>query len=273
MGFKRMLYILLLVLAAYGVLVLLSHLMINRMMFFPPSSYRDTPEILKLETANGKKISAIYMPNPEARYTLLYSHGNAEDLGTIYAHLLSLKQFGFSVFAYDYQGYGTSEGTPGEKKVYQDIDAAYAYLTQTLHIPPRDIIIYGNSIGSGPSVDLAVRQPVGGLILQSPFVSIFRVRTHWTLLPWDPFNNLAKIGRVRCPVLLMHGEQDEIVPAWHSKRLAQSIKAPLQTLFVKGAHHNDFIYVAGMRYWEAIQKFISTLPQSGASAQPSSERL
>lgn len=259
MRFKRMVYVLLLLLGAYGLFILVSHLMVNRLMFYPPSNYTDTSAILKLKTANGKRISAIYLPNPGAHYTLLYSHGNAEDLATIYPHLMALRAFGFSVLAYDYQGYGTSEGAPSEKNAYQDIDAAYDYLTRTLHIAPEKIILYGNSIGAGPSIDLAVRQPVAGLILQSPFVSIFRILTRWPILPWDPFNNLAKVDRIVCPVLLMHGEQDEIVPVWHGKKLFQYIKAPIQTLFVQGAHHNDFILVAKMRYWAAIQAFVSTL--------------
>lgn len=232
------------------------------MMFHPPSpTYRDDGKILKLKVADGKKISAIYLPNKEADYTLLYSHGNAEDLASIYPYLLHLRDFGFSVLAYDYEGYGTSEGTPKEKTLYQDIDAAYDYLTHTLNIPPNKIILYGSSIGSGPSIDLASRKKVGGLILQSPFTSIFRVVSRWPIVPWSPFNNLSKISKVSSPVLLMHGEQDSIVPVWQGKKLLQFIKAPVQSLFVKDANHNDFILKANMRYWDAIKNFILSLPK------------
>ncbi len=240
-------------------LIFVSQWVVDRLMFHPPSTYRDNQEILKLKTANGKQISALYLPNPQAQYTLLYSHGNAEDIGTIYTHLLSLRNFGFSVLAYDYQGYGTSEGRPTEKNTYLDIEAAYQYLTQTLHIPPEHIILYGASIGSGPSIELALRKPIAGLILQSPFVSIFRVMTKWPLLPWDPFNNLEKIGLISKPILLMHGEQDNIVPVWHGRKLLKKIRLPAPPLFVEGAHHNDFVAVAGQRYWEAIRLFVESL--------------
>ncbi|HAX79930.1 MAG TPA: hypothetical protein DCY88_29865 [Cyanobacteria bacterium UBA11372] len=90
------------------------------MIFLPqPSTYEDTQDIIKLTTANGVSISAIYLPNPKAKYTILYSHGNAEDLGYGLPMLKELRDIGFSVFAYDYQGYGTSRGTPSEANAYQ----------------------------------------------------------------------------------------------------------------------------------------------------------
>src|SRR5262249_28492413 len=95
----------------------------------PPATYADHGEVRKLRTADGLRISAVYLPSPSATYTLLVSHGNAEDLGTLAPHLVRLRALGFAVFAYDYRGYGTSEGTPSERGAYADIDAAYADLT------------------------------------------------------------------------------------------------------------------------------------------------
>ena len=91
----------------------------------PPASYQDTQDILKLPVTDSQQISALHLPNPDATYTLLYIHGNAEDLGDIRPKLEDLHRWGFSVFAYDYRGYGTSDGKPSERNAYQDITAAY----------------------------------------------------------------------------------------------------------------------------------------------------
>src|SRR5258707_452954 len=85
-----------------------------------PSSYRDDKDVLKLKTADGKWISAVYLENPQAKYTLLFSHGNAEDIGDNFPFFKELRHIGFAVFAYDYHGYGTSAGKPSETKCYLD---------------------------------------------------------------------------------------------------------------------------------------------------------
>jgi len=199
----------------------------DRMIFLPPApGYRDSPEILKVPTEGGERIAAIYLANPAATYTVLFSHGNGEDLGSVAPLLPALSDLGFSVFAYDYRGYGLSEGTPSEPHVYADIDGAYDYLTGPLHVPAQRIIAYGRSLGAGAAVDLAARRPVGGLILESPFLSAFRVMTRVPLFPFDKFRNADKIARVGCPLLVMHGEADEIVPFWHGQRLFEKIHGP-----------------------------------------------
>ena len=228
----------------------------DRFIFQPrPSSYRDTPEFLKLTTEDGNKITALYLANPIAKFTLLISHGNAEDLGWVLPSLPPLRDLGFGVFAYDYRGYGLSEGRASEQHVYADIDAAYDYLTRELRVPAARIILYGRSLGAGAAVNLAARQSVGGLILESPFLTAFRVLTLIPLFPFDRFRNVDKIGRVRCPVLIMHGEADEIVPLWHGQRLFERAPGPKMFVSVPGAHHNDFMWVAGARYARALRDF------------------
>ena len=181
---------LLLLSALYIAFALFAFFLSDSMIFLPhPSSYKDSPEILKITTAGGKKISAVYLPNPAARFTLLVSHGNAEDLGDDRYWLENLRQTGFSVFAYDYEGYGTSEGKPGEKAAYEDEAAAYEYLAVNLKTAPDRIIIFGRSVGTGPAAYIAARRPSAGLILQSPFVTAFRVLTRVPVLPFDKFPN------------------------------------------------------------------------------------
>jgi fermentation-respiration switch protein FrsA (DUF1100 family) len=232
----------------------------DRAIFLPhPSSYRDGTEIIKLKSTGGNLISALYLPNPVAKFSLLVSHGNAEDLGDDRDWLEELRRGGFSVFAYDYQGYGTSQGKPSEHNVYDDELAAYEYLTANLNTAPDRIIILGRSVGSGPALHLAARRPVAALILQSPFVSAFRVVTRIPLLPFDKFPNNKEIRRVRVPVLIMHGEQDSIIAIWHGKKLYELAAQPKQFFAVPGADHNDLDIVAGQSYVAAIQSFAASL--------------
>src|SRR4051812_24295965 len=149
----------------YLSLALFAFFLSEKMIFLPhPSSYRDSAEVLKVTSANGKRISAIYLPNPSAKFTLLVSHGNAEDLGDDRYWLEDLRRAGFSIFAYDYEGYGTSEGKATEKAVYQDVAAAYDYLALNLNTPPDRIVIFGRSVGTGPATYIAARRPAAGLI-------------------------------------------------------------------------------------------------------------
>jgi len=250
----------------YAGLCLLAYLVSDRMIFLaPPATYRDSGQILRLTTADGVQISAIHLVNPPAEYTLLYSHGNAEDLGLVAPLLARLREWGFAVLAYDYRGYGMSQGTPSERGAYEDVDAAYAYLTRALGVSPRRIIAYGRSVGSGPAVDLATRRPLAGLIVESGFLTAFRVLTRVPLLPFDKFRNADKIARVSCPVLVMHGMQDEVVPFAHGRRLFGAAPEPKRFLWVDGAGHNDFMLVAGDRQAQALREFAALVRQSQAA--------
>jgi len=263
---KRILRIMLLLFSAlYIGLLLIAVFLSDRMIFLPhPSSYRDSPEILKISTAGGKKIAAIHLPNPAARFTLLVSHGNAEDLGDDRYWLQDLRKLGFSVLAYDYEGYGISEGQPSEHAAYEDEVAAYDYLTGTLKIPPDRIVIFGRSVGTGPATYIAARRPAAALILQSPFVSAFRVLTRIPLLPFDKFPNVENIRQVHCPVLILHSRGDTVIGFWHGKKLFALANEPKQFFWAQNADHNDMDMAAG--YWEALQRFHSFLDANPASA-------
>jgi fermentation-respiration switch protein FrsA (DUF1100 family) len=254
--------VLLSLLLVYGGVCLLAFVVSDRVIFQPPpATYEDTIRILKLSAADGARISAVHLPHPSPAYTILYSHGNAEDLGLVAPVLTRLREWGFAVFAYDYHGYGTSEGRPSESRVYQDIDAAYAYLTATLGVAPGRIIAYGRSVGSGPAVDLAARKPLGGLVVESGFVSAFRVVLRLPVLPVDKFRNLGKIARVACPVLVMHGTEDEIVPFAHGRRLFDAAPEPRRSLWIEAARHNDFMLVAGERQGRSLRELAALIDQ------------
>jgi pimeloyl-ACP methyl ester carboxylesterase len=247
----------LVVLIGIYLITLLAAVFYSERMIFQPqqAGYRDNDAILKLTSSGGAKISATYLPNPDATFTMLFSHGNAEDIGDDRAHLARIRDAGFAVFAYDYQGYGTSEGKPSERHAYDDEDAAYNFLVQTMHIQPNKIIAFGRSVGSGPAADLAARRPVAGLILESAFTSAFRVMTRVSVLPFDKFNNLQKIKKIHCPVLIIHGTEDSVINVSHGRELFAAAKEPKQALWVDGANHNDVAFVGGTRYSNSLKAF------------------
>lgn len=119
---------------------------------------------------------------------------------------------------YEYTGFGESNGRlPGEQSLYDDIETVYLYLTENLNISPDNIILYGRSIGSGPTSYLAEKYPVAGAILHSGLSSALRVvfNLRWTL-PFDKFPNIDRMANINCPVYIIHGKRDEIVPFYHA---------------------------------------------------------
>lgn len=235
----------------------------DRLIFLPrPSSYQENQEFVKLQSGDQVQITGIYLALPKAKYTILYSHGNAEDLGEILPRLRDLRDIGFSIFSYDYQGYGTSQGNPSVKNAYQDINAAYEYLTQQLGIPENQIIVYGRSVGGGPSVDLASRQPVAGLVVESSFTTAFRVVTRIPIYPFDKFRNIDKIKDVNCPVLVIHGNYDRVIPFSHGKQLFNTANEPKLSFWVDGAGHIDLLAVAGERYEKVMIEFANLVQQN-----------
>ncbi|MFP6854629.1 MAG: alpha/beta hydrolase [Opitutales bacterium] len=245
-------------------LLCLVALFFSRPMLFPApaSSYDDAYPTVTLKTADGLEVAGYYIENPLASLTLLFSHGNGEDIGRMQEYLEELRDLGFSVFAYDYPGYGLSQGTPTENGCYHAADAAYDYLVNERGVDPNAIVLYGRSLGGGPSMELASRHPVAGIILESAFVSAFRVLTRVTFFPFDQFRNLEKMSMIDCPSLIIHGERDEVIPFWHGRVLHEAAPNPKTFLPLPRASHNDVRSVGGQAYLDAIKAFGSSLPAS-----------
>ncbi|WP_375473307.1 alpha/beta hydrolase [uncultured Nostoc sp.] len=234
-----------------------------------PSSYQDDPTILKLRSGENTNISATYLLNTQAKYTILYSHGNSEDLGDIKQILEKLHAWGFSVFAFDYRGYGTSQGKPTESHAYEDINSAYNYLTQNLKIPPKKIIVLGHSVGGGSAVNLAMQKPVAGLIVESSFISAFQVIVPFRILPFDKFLNLDNIKKVKCPILVIHGKADNIIPFTHGEKLFNAATSPKLYLWVEEANHNDLFSIAEEKYRQTLQEFTNLIKANQQLSRPS----
>ena len=247
---------------AYLLLFLFSIFGTPRLLFpVPKCSYEDRGDIFKLVSPGGTEISAVYLDNPSAKHTLLYFHGNAEDLGHCRDNFSQLgSKAGFKVLAFDYPGYGTSGGRPSEKSLVEASETAFQWLLKEKNLQPSDIVLYGRSLGGGPASEMALRHPVAGLVLEQAFTSVFRVFTQVSILPWDLFTNLDKVGRIHCPLFILHGKADSTIPFSHAKALYARAKEPKIQLWVDYAQHgNSLLQKAGTKYWECLGAFKAKL--------------
>ncbi|XP_044764855.1 alpha/beta hydrolase domain-containing protein 17B [Coccinella septempunctata] len=210
-------------------------------------------------TERGNKIACLFVRcSPTAKFTILFSHGNAVDLGQMSSFYLGLgSRINCNIFSYDYSGYGISEGKPSEKNLYADIDAAWQALRMRYGISPENIILYGQSIGTVPTVDLASRYDVGAVILHSPLMSGMRVAFPNTKRTWffDAFPSIDKVSKVMSPTLVIHGTEDEVIDFSHGLTIFEKCPRAVEPLWVEGAGHNDVeLYNV---YLERLKQFVS----------------
>ncbi|XVF71334.1 hypothetical protein PTKIN_Ptkin12aG0028800 [Pterospermum kingtungense] len=224
---------------------------------------RENVEILKVGTKRGNQVVAMYVKNPGASLTVLYSHGNAADLGQMYDLFTELSlHLRVNLLGYDYSGYGQSTGKPTEQNTYSDIEAVYRFLGEKYGVKEEDVILYGQSVGSGPTLDLASRLPkLRAVVLHSPILSGLRVissvkRTYW----FDIYKNIHKIPFVNCPVLVIHGTDDDVVDWSHGKQLWELCKEKYEPLWIKGGNHCDLELYP--QYIKHLKKFISAIEKS-----------
>ncbi|KAG7575545.1 Serine aminopeptidase S33 [Arabidopsis thaliana x Arabidopsis arenosa] len=230
------------------------------LLLLSPFPHRENIEIVKLPTRRGTEIVGMYVRHPMATSTLLYSHGNAADLGQMYELFIELSiHLKVNLMGYDYSGYGQSTGKPSEHNTYADIEAVYKCLEETFGSKQEDVILYGQSVGSGPTLDLASRLPqLRAVVLHSPILSGLRVmyavkKTYW----FDIYKNIDKIPYVDCPVLIIHGTSDEVVDCSHGKQLWELCKDKYEPLWVKGGNHCDLEHYP--EYIRHLRKFITTV--------------
>ncbi|CAL5328051.1 unnamed protein product [Camellia sinensis] len=216
-----------------------------------------------LDTKGGNKIVATFWRHPYGRFTLLYSHGNAADLGQMQELFIELRaHLRVNIMwaqVYDYSGYGASSGKPSEFNTYYDIEAVYNCLKSEYGIKQEDVILYGQSVGSGPTLHLASRlQRLRGVVLHSAILSGIRVLYNVKMTFWfDIFKNIDKIRNVSCPVLVIHGTNDDIVDWSHGKRLWELSKEKYDPLWVKGGGHCNLETFP--EYIKHLRKFLNAM--------------
>lgn len=252
--------ILILLAGVYVVCAVGAHFLSQSMMFpRPPVKYELGPDYIQLTAPDGVKIAARHWVNPSAKHTMLYLHGNYEELGGLGEYIPTFVAAGYSVLAIDYRGYGRSGGSPSETNLYADTRLAYDYLRTKLGLPADRIVLFGYSLGSGPAVELALHQPVAGLVLQGAFVSAYRTMTVIPVFPGDKFENLRKAPKLRCPVMVIHGSADGTVPFWHGQKIHAAITARKTSLFVAGGPHGGLADFTGPHYWAELRRFTDSL--------------
>ncbi|KAB2024812.1 hypothetical protein ERO13_D06G096800v2 [Gossypium hirsutum] len=213
-----------------------------------------------IDTKGGNKIVATFWRHPFARFTLLYSHANAADIGQMHELFYELRaHLRVNIMSYDYSGYGASSGKPTELNTYYDIEAVYNCLQKEYGVKQEDLILYGQSVGSGPTLHLAARLPkLRGVVLHSAILSGIRVLYPVKMTFWfDIFKNIDKIRRVTCPVLVVHGTNDETVDWSHGKRLWELSKEKYEPLWVKGGGHCNL--ESYPEYIQHLNQFINAM--------------
>ncbi|XP_072297389.1 alpha/beta hydrolase domain-containing protein 17A-like [Eucyclogobius newberryi] len=219
----------------------------------------DVTDVFLARSSRGNRVGCMYIRcAPNARFTVLFSHGNAVDLGQMSSFYIGLgTRINCNIFSYDYSGYGVSTGKPSEKNLYADIDAAWNALRSRYGISPENIILYGQSIGTVPTVDLASRFECAAVVLHSPLTSGMRVAFPDTKKTYcfDAFPNIEKVAKIPSPVLIIHGTEDEVIDFSHGLALFERCPKAVEPLWVEGAGHNDIELYS--QYLERLRRFIN----------------
>ena len=202
-------------------------------------------EELKLKTADNVKITAWYRPSVDKEPVIVYLHGNAGNLGDRTEKFQSLLNKDFGVLAVSWRGYGSSEGSPTEEGLYEDARAAIKYLLDKDY-KLEDIVVYGESLGSGVAVQMATENNFKSVILEAPYTSIANRAAELypyiavKLLLKDKFDSIAKIKNVKSPTLIYHGYRDEVMPIEHGRRILEAANEPKEARFFDNVGHTDF---------------------------------
>ena len=220
-------------------------------------------EDVVFKAGDGVELNGWFFPantnSPRARLAVLLCHGNGGNIGHRLDTCAALLATGASVFVFDYRGYGRSQGRPGEEGTYLDAQAACQWLRQK-GFPATNIIAYGESLGGGIATEVAVREGVGGLVLQSTFTSIPDIGAE--LFPWLPvrwlgsihYDTLSKLPRVTVPVLVLHSRQDSLIGFQHAERNFAAIRAPKRMAELQG-NHNDPVW-SEPAFGQALEDFL-----------------
>ncbi|MBN2255888.1 MAG: alpha/beta hydrolase [Deltaproteobacteria bacterium] len=258
-------------LSVYVILIVLAVLFQSHFIFFPERHIAATPENIGLKyeevafpTADGKILSGWFIPADKPRGFLLFCHGNAGNISHRLDSLMLFHHLGLSTLIFDYRGYGRSQGRISEEGTYADAEAAWNYLVKVRDVAHCDIIIFGRSLGGAVASMLARHHKPKCLILESTFTSIPDIAAR--LYPFLPVRILMRftypvidnIRNVKCPVLIVHSRDDDIIPFDHGRRLFDEAHEPKEFLEIRGSHNEGFL-ISGRRYLEGLESFISRM--------------
>jgi fermentation-respiration switch protein FrsA (DUF1100 family) len=219
-------------------------------------------EEVHVETSEKARLHGWFFPLKGDLPTILFCHGNAGNISHRLENIKLLLDQRLQVFIFDYRGYGKSTGRPSEAGVYSDGLAAYDFLAKQKGVQPDKIVLFGRSLGAAVAIEIALQRQVRSIIIESPFTSTKEmaktVLLFWPLSFFSPphYNNKAKIGRISIPKLVIHGENDRIVPFHMGQKLYDLAKPPKYFFPIKGAGHNDTYVMGGKAYFKALTTFV-----------------
>ena len=248
------------VIAGVAIMQVLACLLINRFMFHPVKGGYDAALDGYVDIGtNGTAIAARVLGPHKGKKAIIYCHGNAEDITAIDGRFDNLVAAGCTVATFDYPGYGLSEGSPNEEGCYRNAHRMFDWLIESRGFATNEIFVVGYSIGTGVAVELAEKRKIGGLWLDAAYVSAPKILTRIRLLLIDPFPSCERIGQVDCPIVMLHGTDDHIIPYSQGWRLFQCAKQPKWFVPVEGAGHTDFIDVMERcKYEDMLLRFVQT---------------
>jgi uncharacterized protein len=240
---------------------------------------RPNETILDLVAGDGVHIGAVFAKgmgkaNVDHRAAIIYFYGNGTCMAESRGMFDEMRGRGFDVIIPDYEGYGMSGGNPSETGCYAAADAAYDYLLSRADVDKQKIVAVGWSLGSAVAIDLARRRPVAAVVTFSALTNMAESSRHFAAqVPVERFANyqfdsLAKIPGITCPMLMMHGSQDALVPPEMTDRLAKAAKAKVTVVKFEGAGHNDIFRVGGKGLFDQVQTFIKGLQPAAPTTQP-----
>ena len=245
--------------------------------FFPDRELVQDPgdrgldfEDIRFTTSDGVTLHGWYIPG-RGGTTMLWFHGNAGNISHRVDNIEGLhERLGVAVFIFDYRGYGLSEGAPTEQGTYLDAEAALAYLRSREDVDPQKLALFGRSLGCAVAAELAIRHDVYAVVLESPFTSIpAMAKRAYPFLPGvgslvrTRYDTLAKVRDVRVPIMVVHGDQDEIAPFDMGQEVFEAARPPKRFYAVEGAGHNDTYEVGGALYYDALGEFLES-PADGS---------
>jgi fermentation-respiration switch protein FrsA (DUF1100 family) len=242
--------------------------------YYPERDWWATPEVFGLayesvtfSAADGISLHGWFFPHPRPVASMLFCHGNAGNISHRLENVQSLVEAGFQVFLFDYRGYGRSQGKPSEQGLYLDADAAWAHLCERAGPDGVPLVIFGRSLGGAVAIQLATHADgADALIIESTFTSLGgMVRQVLGGLPGfdrlaDGYTSLDKIGHVHLPLLVIHGDRDELIPVAQGQTLFEAANEPKAWYPIPSAGHNDTFVIGGAAYFEQILKFVENLP-------------
>ncbi|MCH8206390.1 MAG: alpha/beta hydrolase [Chloroflexi bacterium] len=273
MSAARSIALALVLLALLGLVARQMKLLDRYFIFFPERELVRTPGDVDVEyeeaffsTSDGVRLHGWFVPS-QSDTTLVWFHGNAGNISHRLENLLMLRHtLGLDIFIFDYRGYGMSEGSPSEKGMYRDAEAALEYVgRRSAPGEDRRLVLFGRSLGAAVAVEMATRHQVDALVLESPFRSVRLMAGRvYPFLPsalltapfQSRFDSLSKIGRVNSPVMVLHGDMDDIVPLEEGQKLYEAANEPKRFYTIEGAGHNDTYVLGGSAYFDALKAFI-----------------